>query len=332
VNNNPGTPITASYEFYSHSGYAEGAHRKQFYYCDNDGSNKIPIAGETDDEWTPPVEDVGKSIIWGIVPIQVAAPPANGNPEGVEVFSNIIVIQAIVEEVPEMLNLDEWYNQALVKGSWIPAENRAPVLGLNPGGYYENTDPATRATYDAVDEAIVYNGSRHLFWPVIASGSIRTYEFVGNFQIDSMAGSVNETLWSISLLIWLKVFKNSDSIRLRISQISNPLTPLVIQQGQPYAYRFLVTVGSFVEIDLHVNYDEETDTYLHQSHYVGTNTGTTWLAGTARRGVAHDTTPPVTEPFIGREWSGGLRVGSWLPTANDNVKKLWRRLRADAGY
>lgn len=334
ANNNPGTVATATWTFYSHSGYAQGTHRYQWYRSLIDGTQIEIILGATSISREFTTDDIDKNVYIGVIAVQVATAPANGNPESLEVLSSGVVVEEFVPATLPRLDL-ALYTHAAKAGTYDAALFRIKDAGASGGvNYFTSPDAASRPAYDSVTKWITFDPTvsvRYFEFPVISSNFSKTLEIVGTFMVDGLDG-VNETLVSCITNVWAKVFKNDDTIRARSGSIS-ATNGLVLLPNTPYAYRIRMILGSFIEIRIQINYDEAANSFLLDYTYVGTSQGAAVPASTIGRwGVAHDTTPPTTEPFKGKQKSLAIMVGAHLAGTGDNEKMLWRTLRDDAGY
>lgn len=328
----PGDTLTLSYTFYSPSGYTQGPNSIQWYRAESDGSNESAIIGEIGTSYLLEQEDVGKLIFCKFIVSQIATAPANGNPQSAEISSNRVLIQA--ESTLPRLDL-ALYTHAAKFGTYDAVNFRIPNAGTGGAGtYWSSPLPENRPTYDDVTKKITFDNTvtpRYFETAHAGSAGSKVFEFVGTFTVDSLAG-VNEAIISLNVALWLKVFKNNDSLVLRANQFEND-NPLNLLPATPYAYRIRVSLGTTIEIRTQVNYDEESNSFLLDHTFVdAAGQGHAPPAGTIRVGIAHDTTPPVTEPFKGTQTSWAVMIGSHLPATGDNEKMLWRTLKDDAGY
>lgn len=123
-----GQTLTASYDFFSPSGYAEGASIVRWYSANPDEEDGILIA--TGLTYTLLSAEASKEVYWEVSPVQTASSPANGNPTGGTVRS----VSVLVTDVPgtiEFVGISVFPANAGSQG--IGTITLTPVAGLASG-------------------------------------------------------------------------------------------------------------------------------------------------------------------------------------------------------
>lgn len=314
----PGEILTASFDFFSHMGYAPGVHLYQWYKANEDGTNPIAIPGEVSNEYEVQEGDVGSAILFGVKPVQVAAPPANGNPIGLEVLSaGVLIDQPGLDE----LDLATQYTHYLKLGQWDDVNKRSPDLGLSGGANFFAAPVGKEPVVNA-DGSLTFDpsvGVKSLRFPVIAGGATLTHEMVGVFVINSLP--ITKYIAGITSNVYFRLQNTGLQFQAGFNgNISFPNFDPVV--GTKYAFRArFFTDGTHHNVRLQINKNLENGTFEFDEQYAdATHNGITWAAQTGAIG---------SDTAEANGWNGviaefAFRINSHIdPSLED---QMWTRL------
>lgn len=338
ADNIPGTVLTASWTFFSPSGYTQGVHKYQWYRSAEDGSTREAISGATGNTYTVLEADIGYAISVEIIAVQTATAPANGNPESLPVETAGILIEAlVVTSLDPETNYDQVLN--LFDDNYDAVNFRIPDTGLRPDDvtpFWTSPLAENRPAYESATKRLYLDPAvtvRFVETPMRASNSkgasgTRKYDWVGVIELASLpAAGVDAIIFSplTSLL-----FKVKDA-RFHFQSSSANNFSFVVQTGVKYRFRLRTDINAtsgFWEARLQLNYDEQGGAFLFDETIQGTNGGAGIAEDTLLRIGASKASPPA-KPLHGYVYEMVYLGQDHIPAEKE--LNLWRRLNQVAG-
>lgn len=336
----PEEQLTITYDFYSPFGYAEGVPVVQWYRKNEDGTNRTAIPGANSLIYNvSPIDDTGYLIEADVIGVQVAAPPANGNPNSIVYTTNALLIQEPQDVGPEPLVLEDHFDHILnlFDDNYDAGTFSIPDTGLRVEADTWTSPASTeRPTYDAVNKRLRFDPTvtpRYIDAPIAASNAkgssgTKKYDFVGVVE------------FAVAPTSEFQIFAILTNMNFRLSnlfffthQTSSTVTfnTFVAEVGVKYRFRLRIDTNAGTgnwEGRLQLNYDEDGAAFLYDATFQGTNGGATIPGGsTIRLGASKQV--PVTRALNGWIYEFALLGQAHLDAQYE--LNLWRRLNLVAG-